>query len=84
MELLNWLNAIIEADYPKIEQCSDGIAFCQILDAVFPKIVPLSKLNFNANNKDDYYRNIKVLDEVGHKLKLPYQIQTKVLAQGKF
>ena len=36
LELLAWLNDLIDADYPKIETCSDGIAYCQILDYLYP------------------------------------------------
>ena len=36
LELLAWINEIIDADYPKIETCSDGIAFLQILDYLKP------------------------------------------------
>lgn len=28
LELLSWVNELCETDYPKIEACSDGIAFC--------------------------------------------------------
>lgn len=36
LELLAWLNEAVEADYPKVETCSDGIAYCQIIDAIHP------------------------------------------------
>ena len=36
LELLAWLNELTETDYPKIESCSDGIGYCQILDAIAP------------------------------------------------
>ena len=38
LELLNWVNEIVEADYPKVEMCSDAIAYCQVLDALHPQI----------------------------------------------
>lgn len=28
LELLNWLNDLVEADYPKIEVCCDAIGLC--------------------------------------------------------
>ena len=28
LELLQWLNESVDVDYPKIELCSDGIAYC--------------------------------------------------------
>jgi len=70
LELLGWLNEMTECDYPKIELCSDGIAYCQIMDAIHPNLMPLHKLNFNAKHKDDNARNLKVLDDVINKLKL--------------
>jgi len=36
LELLSWLNDLVESDYPKIETCCDGIAYCQIIDAISP------------------------------------------------
>ena len=70
LELLGWLNEITETDYPKIELCSDGIAYCQVIDALHPGSIALHRLNFNARNKDDYARNIKVLEDALNKLKL--------------
>ena len=47
LELLAWLNDLSECDYPKIETCCDGIAYCQVLDAMNPQnAFPLYKLNF--------------------------------------
>lgn len=63
LELLAWVNEVIDADYPKVENCSDGIAYCQIVDSMFPlqpNAVMLHRLNFNAKNKADYQRNLKV------------------------
>ena len=75
LELLAWINEAAETDYPKVEMCSDGIAFCQVLDAIHPTAnVPLSKLNFNAKNKDDNARNLKVLDDLLVKLKVNKRI----------
>ena len=57
LELLAWVNDLIDTDYPKIETLSDGIAYCQILDSMFPNqghIIQLHKLNFLGRNKDDY------------------------------
>ena len=28
LELLAWLNALAETDYPKLEACSDAIGYC--------------------------------------------------------
>jgi RP/EB family microtubule-associated protein len=43
-ELLSWVNTTIQAEYPKIENLSDGIAFCQLIDAFYSNTVELSRL----------------------------------------
>ncbi len=43
-ELLNWVNTITQSDYSKIENLSDGVAFCQIFDAFFPNQFNLNQL----------------------------------------
>lgn len=88
LELLSWLNDIIDADYPKIETCSDGIAYCQILDYLKPNAQGtshLQRLNYNAKNKDDYKRNLKVFQDYVKKLNLPFTVPNlDQLSNGKF
>ncbi len=43
-ELLSWVNTITQSDYSKIENLSDGIAFCQIFDAFYPNVLSLNQL----------------------------------------
>ena len=43
-ELLTWVNSLIQSDYPKIENLSDGIGFCQIIDCFYENCVDLRKL----------------------------------------
>ena len=57
LELLAWLNEIIDADYPKVENCSDGIAYCQLIDYLCPNnphVIPLTKLNYSAKNRAEF------------------------------
>lgn len=44
LELLAWINFITMSDYPNIEQLSDGVAFCQLFDAFFPKTIDILKI----------------------------------------
>jgi hypothetical protein len=41
LELLSWLNETVEADYPKIELCSDAIGYSYVIDAINPGVVAL-------------------------------------------
>ncbi len=35
-ELLTWLNELLQLNYTKVEQCANGAAYCQIMDALYP------------------------------------------------
>jgi hypothetical protein len=39
-ELLTWLNELLQINYTKVEQCANGAAYCQIMDAIFPVCSP--------------------------------------------
>jgi len=85
LELLSWLNELVESDYPKVETCCDGIAYCQILDAICPQMqVPLHKLNFSAKSKEDCMKNLKLFAINVKRLKLPFAVDATGLSNGRF
>ena len=84
LELLTWLNELVDCDYPKIESCSDGVGYCQVIDAIYPNIVNLSRLNFNAKFTEEFQRNLRVLDEAFNKLELDKTVPVEKLSKGKF
>lgn len=43
-ELLSWVNTTVQSDYSKIENLSDGIAYCQIIDAFYANSIDILKL----------------------------------------
>ena len=43
-ELLTWLNELLQINYTKVEQCANGAAYCQIMDAIFPVCCGKSEL----------------------------------------
>ena len=50
LELLAWVNSLLESDYSKVEHLGDGVAYLQVLDAVF-RDAPLHRLDFNARDE---------------------------------
>ena len=60
-ELLNWINSFTRCEYQKIEHLGDCIAFCQVLNALYPKSLTLSELNFNPSSKSNYTDNTTIL-----------------------
>ena len=84
-QLLEWINDTIECDYPKIESLSDGIGFCQILDAYYDNLTnEMTKLKFNSKDKEDWQRNFCVLNSILQKLKSYKQIDPSKMSMGNF
>jgi RP/EB family microtubule-associated protein len=50
--------------------CGDGVGYCQIIDALHPGMINLSRLNFNVRYHEECAKNLKVLDETLVKLKI--------------
>ena len=51
-ELLNWVNELLKTNLTKIEQLGTGAIYCQLVDALYPGKIPMSKVNWKA--KFDY------------------------------
>ena len=49
-ELLSWVNTTVHCDYSKIENLSDGIGFCQIIDAFYNNSIDLVRLKCILNS----------------------------------
>lgn len=83
-ELMSWINSFLRIDYTKVEEFSDGIAYCQVLDAMIPDCVPLHKLVFHPRNKQDKMRNLKILDRVLAQQNLNKSLDVPALASANF
>ncbi|KAF3910188.1 hypothetical protein ABW21_db0201207 [Orbilia brochopaga] len=78
-ELLNWLNALLQLNMTKVEQCGTGAAFCQILDSIYGDI-PMARVKFNVNTEYAYLQNFKILTTAftHHKIDRPIPVQALV------
>ena len=84
LELVSWLNHALRSDYASVQECGDGVAYCQLLDALHPGAVPLHRLDFNARYLADNERNVRVLSQTMRSLGLPVDVDYEALASGKF
>jgi len=84
VELLNWLNDFLQLDYKKVEQVCTGAAYCQLMDAMYPGKVPLSKVNFGAKFEYEYLKNFGILQQVFDKVGIDKRIDVNILVKGKF
>jgi len=44
-----------------VEQCATGAVYCQIIDAIYPGTVQMSKVNWQAKVDYEFTYNYKVL-----------------------
>ena len=45
----------------KVEQCATGAVYCQIIDAIYPNSVAMSKVNWGAKHDYEFAFNYKQL-----------------------
>ena len=85
-ELLNWVNKTIESDYMKIEDLSDGVGFCQIIDAFFKNVSKeMNGLIFNAINEIELKnKNLCLLNSLLGKAGCIKHIDPNKLSKGLF
>ena len=63
-ELLSWVNDLLQINMNKVEQMASGAAYIQIMDAIFPNTVPMSKINWMAKYEHEFVNNYKILQQV--------------------
>ena len=85
-ELLNWVNKTVESDYIKIEDLSDGVGFCQIIDAFFKNVSrDMNNLKLNAINEIELkQKNLCLLNSLLGKAGCIKQIDPNKLSKGVF
>ena len=85
-ELIGWVNKIIESDYIKVEDLSDGVGFCQIIDAFFKNVSrDLNTLKLNAISEIELkQKNLCLLNSLLGKTGCIKQIDPLKLSKGVF
>jgi len=83
-EILDWVNTTCGLNLAKVEQTCTGAAACQILDAIYPGKVPMSKVDWSANKDYEYIQNYKILQKCFTNLKIDRHIEVDKLIRGKY
>jgi RP/EB family microtubule-associated protein len=78
------VNRLLSLKYKKIEDLSNGAAFCQIIDAVNPGTVTLARVNFCARLEHDSMENLKILQEAFTKNNLTEPVNVTALSRGHY
>ena len=82
-ELLDWINSTLSLHYESVEQVSNGAAFCQILDILFPGDVKLRNVNYNADTEPESLANYKIIQSIFEKHGIDRNLNVTDLLKGK-
>ncbi|OHT06590.1 Microtubule-associated protein RP/EB family member 2 [Tritrichomonas foetus] len=79
-ELLDWINSLLGIHYTKIEEVSNGAAFCQLMDVLFEGDVNLRNVNYNAHSETEMIANYKILQKVfiKHKIERNFPVDSLI------
>lgn len=83
-EMLNWVNDSLQAEYKKIEELSNGAAYAQFMDLLFPGTVPLKKVKFRSNLEHEYITNFKFVQVAFKKVGCDKEIPVNRLVKSRF
>ncbi|KAH3680458.1 hypothetical protein WICMUC_000298 [Wickerhamomyces mucosus] len=83
VDLLNWVNDLLQLNYTKVEQLGSGAAYCQIIDSIYLDL-PMSRVKFDASKEYEYLNNFKVLQSAFLRHKIQKTIPVEKLIKCKF
>lgn len=83
-ELLDWANELLDLHLTKIEQCATGAVPCQIIDAIYPGTLAISKVNFQAKHEYEFVNNFKLLQKAFDKNNITRHIEVEKLVKAKY
>ncbi|MES1904839.1 MAG: Microtubule-associated protein RP/EB member 1 [Paramarteilia canceri] len=81
---LVWINGRMDRKYKKVEELSDGVAYCHIMNILFPNSVPPTKVKLNPKSEVEKIHNLKMLQSAFTKCKVDRDVPISLLAKAKF
>ncbi|KAG6968324.1 hypothetical protein JG687_00003808 [Phytophthora cactorum] len=83
-ELLVWLNTLCAIQLTTVEQASSGAVACQVLDLLYPGIIPMNRVNWTTTQPHECMHNYKLLQKSLLALHIDKNIPVDKLIRGKY
>lgn len=83
-ELMAWVNTMFRVNVSKVEQCSNGALYCQVIDACHPGSVAMKKVNWNASSEHQSIPNFKILQQAFDRMGIQRHVEVDKLIRGKY
>lgn len=65
--LVDWINNFLEINIEKVEQMATGAIYCNLMDALHPGTIPISRVDFTVKYAHDYTKNWKLVQNAFQK-----------------
>lgn len=82
--ILDWLNTTFQMNLQKIEESASGAVACQLLDAIYPGDVTMSKVRWDGKAPHEFIDNYKVIQAVFEKKGIDKYIDIEKLMRAKY
>eukprot|EP00562_Extubocellulus_spinifer_P001397 CAMPEP_0178482038 /NCGR_PEP_ID=MMETSP0696-20121128/6522_1 /TAXON_ID=265572 /ORGANISM="Extubocellulus spinifer, Strain CCMP396" /LENGTH=403 /DNA_ID=CAMNT_0020109531 /DNA_START=192 /DNA_END=1403 /DNA_ORIENTATION=- len=83
-ELLDFFNTTLDMNLTKIEQTATGAVACQLCEMIFPKSIPVSRIDWGCRASFEYIANYKLLQAAFTKNRVRRHLDVDKLIRGKF
>ena len=83
-EIVEWINDTLEINIGKIEDTAFGGIACQLLDIMYPGVVPMHKVDWTAKQSFEFVANYKILQTSFTKIGIEKHIDVDRLIKGRY
>eukprot|EP00099_Drosophila_melanogaster_P027342 NP_729295.1 uncharacterized protein Dmel_CG32371 [Drosophila melanogaster] len=83
-EMLSWVNNTLKSQFFKVEELCTGAAYCQLMDILFARSIPMQRVKFRTNVEYEYIQNFKLLQGCFNKFVVDKIIPIDRLVKGRY
>ncbi|XP_060659413.1 microtubule-associated protein RP/EB family member 2 [Drosophila nasuta] len=83
-QMLDWVNRMVNGQFRKVEELSSGVAYCQMMEMIFPNCINLKRVKMMAKLEHESFHNMKLFQGALTRLKLDKTIPVDRLIKGRF
>ncbi|XP_030557945.1 microtubule-associated protein RP/EB family member 1 [Drosophila novamexicana] len=83
-QMLDWVNNMVNGHFKKIEEMASGVAYCQMMEMIFPNCINLKRVKMSAKLEHEFFHNMKLFQGALTRVKLDKTVPLDRLIKGRF
>ncbi|XP_053546050.1 microtubule-associated protein RP/EB family member 1 isoform X2 [Bombina bombina] len=83
-DILAWVNESLQINLRAVEELCSGAVYCQFMNMLFPELVVLSRVKFQATLKPQYIHNFEILQYSFKTMGVDKEIPVDTLVKGTY